>query len=140
VLVTTACLLTSLAVSAPLLLSQIVDPPAEQSCSLQINTTPTSVAARVTGFVPQDAAVAAIREVEARLGGKISPEYLSLKRISATALQANGNWSTHASITGNVLPKIGDVVELSSRYRDPTRPCNFIPWVVKRILKSAATE
>jgi hypothetical protein len=28
--------------------------------------------------------------------------------------------------------KIGDVVEVGTRYRDPSLPCSFIPWIINR--------
>ena len=140
-LVLSSCMLTSLAISAPLLLPQA--PPgssAQDGCTLQIDRAPTHVFGKVTGFVPEAMVASATRIVEAQLGAKISPGYVSLKRIRATAYPASGNWSTMAAITDNVVPKIGDLVDLNSRYRDPNLPCSFIPWTVNRIVSGAGTD
>lgn len=136
-LVTTSCLLTALAICSPIVLPRAADSLAEKSCNQQIVGEPRHFAARVTGFVPGDAVAATTRAVEARIGVKISPGYLPLRRISAVGLQASSRLSTMAAIPDNVTPKVGDIVDLIGRYRDPHLPCNFIPWTVNRVLTSA---
>jgi hypothetical protein len=93
----------------------------------------------VTGFVPEAMVASTTRTVEAQLGAKISPGYVSFKRIRAIAYPANGNWSTIAAFPDNMAPKVGDLVDLNSRYRDPNLPCSFIPWTVNSV-KSAGTN
>jgi hypothetical protein len=126
-LVVSSCVLTSLAISAPMVLPQ------STSCTLQIPTEPQRVSGRVTGFLPQDGAEAGTRAVEARLGAKVSPGYLALRRVNV-AYPGQSTPFTFAAIPDNVVVKVGDMVELHSRYRDPNLPCNFIPWMVSRVL------
>lgn len=141
VLVVSSCLLTSLAISAPLVLPQVATGPSAQgSCSLQIARTPVQVFGRVVAaFVPEDQVLSITRTVETQLGAKISPGYLSMRRVGV--LPANGDRPTIAGVPDNVTaPKVGDLVVLNSRYRDPNLPCNFVPWTVNRVLKSVEAD
>jgi hypothetical protein len=85
------------------------------------------------GFVPQEEVLAITRAVEARLGAKISPGYLNLKRVNV-AHPGQSTPFTLAAISDTAVVKAGDMVELNSRYRDPNLPCSFIPWTVGRVL------
>jgi hypothetical protein len=42
-----------------------------------------------------------------------------------------------AAVPENLDVKIGDVVELNSRYRDPGLPCHFIPWTIDHLVDHA---
>jgi hypothetical protein len=42
-----------------------------------------------------------------------------------------------AAVPEHMSVKIGDTVELNSRYRDPTLPCHFIPWTINRLVDGA---
>ena len=106
--------------------------PMKPGCTLQIADAPQHMTGRVTGFVSGDQALAGTRAAEAQLGAKISPAYLSLKRVKVEAYPQSGDWTTLAAIPEHIAVKIGDLVDLSSRYRDPALPCNFIPWTINR--------
>jgi transglutaminase-like putative cysteine protease len=102
-----------------------------QACNSPIPGSPTRVMARVTGFVSADQAQTATRAVEAQLGAKISPAYVSWPRVVAEGYP-DGSLKTMAAIPENMTVNVGDVVELNTRYRDPSLPCHFIPWLVNR--------
>src|SRR5262249_37784492 len=140
-------MLTALALSAPIFLSRLapapvaqavsVGPatqsgPTQQSCSLQIPDAPQYVTARVTGMVQNKDVSAATRTVESQTGAKISPPYLALPRVAAEVYPTGP--VTMAAIPANMTVNIGDLVELSSRYRDRSLPCHFIPWTINRVI------
>ncbi|HEY3642668.1 MAG TPA: hypothetical protein VGL31_16360 [Xanthobacteraceae bacterium] len=108
--------------------------PVQQGCGLHIAEEPQHVTGRVTGFVSGEEALAITRRVEARLGAKISPAYLSLKRATVERYPEGGNRPTRAAIPENMAVRIGDVVELNSRYADKSLPCHFIPWTIDRLV------
>jgi hypothetical protein len=105
--------------------------PMKQSCTLQIADAPQHMTGRVTGFPSGEEVSAATKAVEAQLGAKINPAYLSLKRVTVEAYPQKG-WSTMAAIPEHMAVKADDLVELNSRYRDPSLPCHFIPWTINR--------
>lgn len=109
----------------------------QESCRLQIADAPRHVTGRVTDYVPDEQAVALTRRVEAELGAKISPAYLSLKRVKVEGNPKTGYWVTMAAIPEDLSVKVGDVVELNGRYRDPKLPCHFIPWTINRLVNRA---
>jgi len=45
-----------------------------------------------------------------------------------------------AAIPEQMTVKIGDVVELNTRYRDASLPCHFIPWMINRIVDASAAS
>ena len=106
----------------------------QQGCGLQIPGAPQRVTGRVTRFVSGEEALTLTNAVEAQLGAKISPAYLSLKRVRVEASGENRNWWTIAAVPEDMPVKVGDLVELNSRYRDPELPCQFIPWTIYRLL------
>jgi len=141
--------LTSLAVSTPILLPRPETAPntpaashafgaptqselTQQNCRSQIPDAPDHLTARVTHFVPSEEALAITRMVEAQLGAKISPAYLPLGRASIQPLP--GGSPTIAAIPANVIVNIGDLVEVSTRYRDGSLPCHFFPWTINRVI------
>ena len=89
----------------------------------------------MTGVVSEGQALAATRAVEAQLGAPISPAYLSLQRV--TVADPQSNFRTMAAIPKEMSVQMGDLVELSSRYRDPSLPCHFIPWTINRLVDHA---
>jgi hypothetical protein len=110
--------------------------PMKQGCMLQISDAPQHMTGRVTGFPSGEEASAATKAVEAALGAKINPAYLSLKRVTVEAYPQTG-WVTMAAIPRDMAVKIGDLVELNSRHRDPSLLCHFIPWTINRRVDSA---
>jgi hypothetical protein len=42
-----------------------------------------------------------------------------------------------AAIPEHMVVKIGDTLELDSRHRDPSLPCNFIPWTISKVAEHA---
>jgi len=140
--------LTLLAVSAPILLPRPETAPGTQSahavgpamqsdktqgCTSQIPDAPQHVTARVTRTVSSEEVLTATRAVEAQIGAKISPAYLPLFRVAAQ-MYPTGQ-VTLAAIPVNMSVKIGDLVELNSRYRDRSLPCHFIPWTINRVIE-----
>jgi hypothetical protein len=73
------------------------------------------------------------------LGARINPDYFALKRATVERYP-DGNRSTMAAIPENMDVKIGDLVELASRYRDRTLPCHFVPWTINRLVDDAEAE
>jgi hypothetical protein len=107
--------------------------PEQKSCGLSIADAPQHRTGRVTGFLSDEEALARTRAVEALLGAKISPAYLSLKRVEVEAYPQR-NLTTTAAIPEQMAVQIGDVVELNSRHRDTGLPCHFIPWTINRLI------
>ena len=105
----------------------------QQSCAAQIPTTARHVTGRVTGFWTDKEALAATRNVEAILGLKVNPAYLRLKHVGVR-YGPTRDYETMAAVPEHMAVKIGDTVELYSRYRDPSLPCHFIPWTINRII------
>jgi len=104
---------------------------AQESCTARIPTAAQHVTGRVTGFLTDEQALAATRSAEAQSGAKVNPAYLHLKHAS---VRGNGSFETMAAVPEHMAVKIGDTVELYSRYRDPSLPCHFIPWTINRII------
>jgi hypothetical protein len=109
--------------------------PTQPSCRLQIGDAPQHRTGRVTGFVSEEQALASTKAVEAQVGAPISPAYLPLQR--ATVADPQSNFSTMAAIPKEMSVQMGDLVELNSRYRDPSLPCHFIPWTINRLVDHA---
>ncbi|HKD30859.1 MAG TPA: DUF3857 domain-containing transglutaminase family protein [Xanthobacteraceae bacterium] len=112
----------------------------QPGCNSPIPDTPTRIVARVTGFVSAEQALAATRAVEAQLGAKANPAYLSLPRVAAEGYPDSSRLKTMAAIPEQMTVKIGDVVELNTRYRDASLPCHFIPWMINRIVDASAAS
>lgn len=106
---------------------------AQRGCALQLTDVPERITGRVVGFVSDERATAGTKLVEAELGAKVSPAYLSLQRARVEAYPPRGNWATMAAIPRHLSVRVGDVVELESRHRDASLPCNFIPWTIHRL-------
>ncbi len=102
-------------------------------CALQIPGTPQRRTGRVTGFVSEEQALAAVKAVEAQTGAQISPAYQSLQRVTVE----DGSFKTMAAIPNKLTVQVGDLVELNSRYRDPGLACHFIPWIINRLVGRA---
>ena len=102
----------------------------QQSCTTGIPTAPQNFTGLVTGFLTDEQVLAVTRRVEAQLGAKVNPAYLPLKHMEVR----NGSFETMAAVPEHMAVKIGDMVELYSRYRDPSLPCHFIPWTINRII------
>jgi len=137
--------LTSLAVSAPILLPrpdtaqniQSARSPTQSelkqlNCTSPIPDAPDQVMARVTCFVPSEEVLTITRMVEAQIGAQISPAYLPLKRVGIQPLPSG--LPTIAALPVNMTVKIGDLVEVSTRYRDRSLPCHFFPWTVNHVI------
>jgi hypothetical protein len=101
--------------------------------SWQIRDAPQQMTARVVGTVPTAAVLAATKEVESQTGAKISPAYLPLSRVDVQVSPSGQR--TLAAILPDMNVKVGDLVELNSRYRDHSLPCHFIPWTISRVIE-----
>jgi len=104
----------------------------QQSCTTRIPTAPQNFTGLVTGFLTDGQVSAITRSVEVQLGTKVNPAYLPLKHVWVS--WQNGSSVTMAAVPEHMSVKIGDTVELDSRYRDPNLPCHFIPWTINRLL------
>jgi hypothetical protein len=146
-------MITALAISAPIVLSDAVGNTqpssgslaqtelSQRNCPLQIPNAPEHMMGRVANFVPVDRVLAATKEVEQQIGAKISPAYLHLKRAWVSMTPQNGaSWTTFGAIPDYMTVNIGDSVELNSRYRDPSLPCHFIPWTINRVVGRAGSD
>lgn len=137
--------LVALAISAPIVLPglqptstapSVAGPgslqadPNQQTCALHQPTAPTQMLGRVARFVTPEESAAAFKVVEAEVGGKVSPTFAALKRVSVDAYPPANHWSTLAAVPDYLTVLPGDIVELNSRYRDTSLPCNFVPWTV----------
>jgi hypothetical protein len=91
------------------------------------------VTARVTGMVPSEEALAATRD--SQIGAKISPAYLTLPGVN---VQLPTGQATLAAIPVSMTVKMGDLVDLNTRYRDRSLACRFIPWTIKSCRRSKA--
>jgi hypothetical protein len=114
-------------------------PPVQPVCGLRISDVPQHTMGRVTGFLSGDEALTRTRRVEAELGARINPDYFALKR-AIVERYPDGNGSTMAAIPEDMDVKIGDLVELASRYRDQALPCHFVPWTIDRLVDHAQAE
>jgi len=88
-------------------------------------------------FVTDQQVLAITKIAEAQMGAKESPAYLPLKRVAVSVSWQNQNFRTMAAIPEHMIVKVGDTVELNSRYRDPSLPCNFIPWTIIQVAQHA---
>jgi hypothetical protein len=111
--------------------------PTPRGCTTKIADAPLRVTGRVTSFIPNEQALERTSAVESRLGAEISPAYVSLRRVVVERYPQSDNWSTMAAVPENLDVKIGDLVELNSRYRDPGLPCHFIPWTIDHLVDHA---
>jgi hypothetical protein len=89
--------------------------------------------ARVMSTITPESVLAATARVEARLGAKVSPAYLAWPHVD-TVTSLTG-METIAAVPPGMSLKVGDLVELNSRYRDHSLPCHFIPWTVNRVVE-----
>jgi tetratricopeptide (TPR) repeat protein len=114
----------------------------QQSCTTQLEAAPERYTARVIRLPSEQEVLARTMRVEGREQARISPAYRALRRVEAQALPPNGSpaFSTLAAIPEYMTVKVGDMVELVSRHRDPTLPCNFIPWTINRIIAHEGTR
>jgi hypothetical protein len=138
-LVVSSGLLTTLAVAAPFVLPGLATGPSAPSaldgCAMNnaiVDSVPRHYSAKVVALIPEDQVLPVTRTVESQVGAKINPGYLSLKRVGVES--ADRRLRTMAALPDNVTAKVGDLVEIVGRYRDPNLPCNFIPWTVTRVL------
>jgi hypothetical protein len=108
-------------------------------CPLQLAAEPQHVTGKVIGLISDEEASARTQSVEADLGAKISPAYVPLGRVTVEQSPQAGSWSTTtmAAIPEHMAVKIGDMVELSSRHRDQSLPCHFVPWTINRLVDHA---
>ena len=65
------------------------------------------------------------------MGAKISPAYVPLPRVAIEGYP-DTNIKSMAAVPERMTVKIGDLVEVNTRYRDASLPCHFIPWVINR--------
>ena len=131
-----SCLLTSMAISAPIVLPRLQTAPAtltQQACTAKVPGSPEHLRARVTGFVSEAEALAITRTVEAEVGAQVSPAYRSLRRVYVEVILPTGARPTMAAVPEYMTVQIGDILDVNSRYRDPSLPCHFIPWTIYRL-------
>jgi hypothetical protein len=105
----------------------------QQSCSAQIPIAPEHATGVVTGFLNDEQVLAINRFTEAQVGAKVNPTYLPLKHVWVQ----NPRLKTMAAVPEHMSVKIGDSVELNTRYRDPILSCHFIPWTINHLVNGA---
>jgi len=106
----------------------------QQSCTAQVPAVAQHVTGVVTGFLTDEQVMAATRSAEEQSRAKVNPRYLHLKHATVRGYWGNQSSETMAAIPEHISVKMGDAVELNSRYRDPSLPCHFIPWTITRRL------
>jgi hypothetical protein len=109
--------------------------PLQPSCMLQIADAPEHQTGRVVRFLPDEQALERTRALEALLEAKISPAYLSLKRVEVDTRPYGSTFM--AAVPEQMAVQIGDMVELNSRHRDTSLPCHFIPSTINRLIEHA---
>jgi hypothetical protein len=108
-----------------------------ETCMPQVPAEAVVVTGRVTGFLSDEEALAATRKVEAQLGGKVSPAYLHLKRVTMVVYSPTGDFLSMAAVPDSMKVRVGSLVDVNARRRDPALPCNFIPWVITHVADHA---
>jgi len=108
----------------------------QQRCNAQNPPGPQNYTGLVAGFLTDEQVMQITKAVEAQLGSKVNPAYLPLRHVMARVHWQDRDLQTMAAIPAQLSVKTGDAVELSSRYRDPTLPCHFIPWTIKRLINA----
>ena len=108
---------------------------AQQSAACHMNgldppMRPTYVMAKVQGPASPEEVRRQTQIAEKRTGGAVSPDFADFPRIIAIYVVNGASHSTIAAVVDGVIPQVGEIVKLASRFRDPRRPCNFIPWTV----------
>ena len=109
----------------------------QQSCVVQFPPAPEKVTGRVTGLLTDEQAAAIVRSAEAQTGIRMNPSYPPLKHATVRVDSGSKRFETMAAIPPPVSVQIGDTVELTLRYRDPTLPCHFIPVTITRRIIAA---
>jgi hypothetical protein len=114
----------------------------QQSCTTQLEASPRHYTARVTRFLSEQEVLEKTMRVEGREQARISPSYRLLRHVYTEVLAPDGSpeFLTMAAIPEYLTVKVGDMVDLISRHRDPTLPCNFIPWTINRIIAREGTR
>jgi hypothetical protein len=100
---------------------------------MQVPQQPLNVTGRVTGLVTDEEAVGIVRRVEAQVGGKISPAYIHLRRVTMMVYAPAGNYLSIAAVPDGMKVRVANLVDVNTRYRDPALPCNFIPWIITHV-------
>ncbi len=108
--------------------------PTQGDCDRQLADAPKRSTGRVTALLSGEEASARTERIEAQLGVKISPDYVSLERARVERTLPDGKRSTVVAIPEHLTLKIGDLVEIKSRHKDPSLPCHFIPWIINRLI------
>jgi hypothetical protein len=111
--------------------------PIQEDCDRQTPDAPRRSTGRVTAILSDEEASARTQRIEAQLGAKISPDYVSLEQARVERPLPGGKRSTVAAIPERLTVKIGDLVVLKSRYKDPSLPCHFVPWTIYRLVDHA---
>jgi transglutaminase-like putative cysteine protease len=108
---------------------------AQQTCAAPMPDAPTHLIARVTGVVSGEQASAATRTVEAQLGAKISPAYVSLQRVAIEGYP-DTNIKSMAAVPERMTVKIGDLVEAN----DPQQSWGFEGEPPEAVIKDSGTR
>jgi uncharacterized membrane protein len=90
---------------------------------------------KVAGFLSVQKAQALLHSTEAQLHAKINPKYVNNPRA---ILSSNGQ-SVIAIVPASMSVKVGDQVEYSGGYTDPSLPCHYVPNLISGILHQAAS-
>ncbi len=105
-----------------------------QSCNLNMPYAGGVEYGTVAGTVPQWQTLQSTARIEQQVGGLISPQYLTSKRI---LIDFNGSNTIAVLQSGMVVHK-GDIVTWTGRHRDPHTPCSFVPVIVQSVVKTAS--
>jgi len=110
--------------------------PQEETCRLQPGNKWMTRVSQVVGFGTPEQAAEAIKRTQAKMGTKISPDYTTQQRALVEDSFDGAKVRNLALIPEGLTVHVGDNVEIFSSYRDPKYPCNYVPRVIRRVVKA----
>ena len=110
------------------------------TCAAILPPAPTTLRFQMVRPVGAEEAEAAVGMVERSIGARISPDFDKQRRVLLGDLTSGSGFSTTAVLPPGLTLSPGDIVEATSRYRDPNHDCSFIPWIVVRIIERAGAK
>jgi hypothetical protein len=148
-----ACCLASVAVGVSLLRAHYQSvatiPPADvapvgsaqaelapQACALKSPDVGQDLFGRVVAFVSAQQALETIKYTQALVGGNISPDYLTQRRVLVEVGTGAAMPRPTVIVPDGMTVRVGDKVEYTGGHRARGLPCHFIPNVISRIVAS----
>jgi len=114
--------------------------PTQQACGLTAPDAGEDFLGRVNAFVSPPQALSSIQFTEAYLNGKISPDFITQRRVLVEPLSGTTLTQPTVLIPDGMTVQIGDTVEYTGAHRAPGLPCNYIPNLISRIITVGASQ